>query len=65
MIHVEIAPTGVARVLVTGDSPLDQDLCLMVWPYVREHIDRIDRRLRREAPGLLERLKPTAGSGAA
>ncbi len=65
MIHIEIAPTGVRRVLVTGDDALDQDLCLLVWPYVREHVDRIDRRLRREAPGILERLKPSVGGDAA
>jgi hypothetical protein len=57
MIHVEIAPTGVQRVVVTGKDGLDQDLCLLVWPYVRGHVDRLDRQLRREAPGILERLK--------
>ena len=55
MIHIEIAPTGVKRVIVTGRDGLDQDLCLMVWPYVR--VDRLDQQLRREAPSILERLK--------
>lgn len=61
MIHVEIAPTGVRRVVVTGDDGLDQDLSLLVWPLVRGDVERLDRRLRREAPAILERLRSDSG----
>jgi hypothetical protein len=57
MLHIEIEPIGVRRVTVTGDTAAEQDLCLVVWPYIRPHLDRIDRALRREAPGILERLR--------
>jgi len=64
MIHVEIEPTGVRRVFITGLDGLDQDLSLMVWPLVREDIERLDRRLRLEAPGILDRLRPNGGRAA-
>lgn len=64
MIHVEIEPTGVRRVRVTGEDDLHQDLCLLVWPYVRDHLDRLDAQLRREAPGILSRLAPGPGAAA-
>ena len=43
MLHIEITPVGVQRVVVTGDTAAEQDLCLVVWPYIRPHLDRIDR----------------------
>jgi hypothetical protein len=56
-LHVEILPVGVKSVTVTGETAAEQDLCLVVWPYIRPHLDRIDRALKREAPGILERLR--------
>jgi hypothetical protein len=58
MILVEIAPTGVRRVVVTGEDALDQDLSLLVWPLVRADVERLDRRLRLEAPAILDGLRP-------
>jgi len=64
MIHVEIEPTGVRRVFVTGRDGLDQDLSLMVWPLVRADVERLDRRLRDAAPAILEQLRPEKGTAA-
>lgn len=57
MVHIEILPIGVQRVVISGGTAAEQDLALIVWPYIRPHIDKIDRELRRAAPGLLERLR--------
>jgi hypothetical protein len=62
MITIEIEPTGVRRVRVSGVDGLEQDLSLLVWPLVRPHVERLDRQLRRDGAGLLGRLcSPTNG----
>jgi hypothetical protein len=65
MLHIEILPVGVRRVVVTGETAAEQDLALIVWPFIRAHVDRIDQALKREAPGILERLRePATGRSA-
>ena len=57
MLTIEIAPVGVKRVLVTGETAREQDLTIAVWPLIRAHVDRIDLALRQGAPDILERLR--------
>jgi hypothetical protein len=56
MILITISPVaGVRDVLVESSSDRDEDAQLAVWPLIREELSRLDARLRREAPLLLDR----------
>ncbi len=49
MIVVHINSAGVERVYFQSNSDLVEDLCLAVWPAVREELNRLDNRLRKAA----------------
>ncbi len=46
MIVVHINPTGVEKIYFQADSDLAEDLCLAVWPVVREELNRLHKKLR-------------------
>ena len=54
MIVVHINPTGVEKIYFQADSDLAEDLCLAVWPVVREELDRLHKRLRKAGKRTLE-----------
>jgi hypothetical protein len=54
MIVVHINPSGVEKVYFQSSSDLVEDLCLSVWPVVREDLNRLHHRLRRAAQKALE-----------
>jgi hypothetical protein len=57
MFHVKITPAGVAEIAVHAPSARAEDIDLALWPLVREELDRLDGRLRVEAPAILARLR--------
>ena len=54
MIIVHINPTGVEKIFFQADSDLAEDLCLAVWPLVREELNRLHRKLRNAGKKTLE-----------
>ncbi len=54
MIVVQINPSGIEKVYFQSSSDLAEDLCLSVWPVVREELNRLHRRLRKAARKALE-----------
>jgi hypothetical protein len=54
MIIVHINPVGVERVCFESESALAEDLCLAVWPLVREELNRLEKRLRKTAEKTLQ-----------
>jgi hypothetical protein len=63
MLTIEISHKGVGAVRVHAQNDLEQDLDLLVWPLVRRDIERLDRRVRREADALLSRIAPSPRTG--
>jgi hypothetical protein len=61
MIVIQISPGGVQEIAVQSPSLTDEDQCLALWPLVREELGRLDARLRREGPAILDRLHPDSG----
>ena len=49
MIQVHIADSGVERVLFISSSNGEEDRDLLCWREIREHIDRIDKKLREQS----------------
>ena len=54
MIIVHINPGGVEKVYFQADSDLAEDLCLAVWPVVREELNRLHQKLRKAGKKTLE-----------
>jgi len=65
MIVIQISPAGVYEIAVQSSSLVDEDQCLALWPLVREEVGRLDARLRREGPAILDRLHLDPGGRAA
>ncbi len=61
MLTIEIEPTGVRAVRVSGQDALEQDLALLVWPLIRPQVERLHRTLNREGAALVRKLAPQAG----
>jgi len=61
MIVVQITPAGVGDIAVHAETDRDEDIDLALWPLVRDELTRLDLHLRREAPAILERLRPYGG----
>ena len=57
MIVVHINPGRIEKVYFQADSDLAEDLCLAVWPLVREELKRLDRKLKRAAQATLDRAE--------
>ncbi len=57
MIIVHINPTGVEKVYFQADSDLAEDLCLAVWPAVRDELNRLHKRLRKAGKKTLEMVE--------
>ena len=49
MIIVHIAPEGVRKVFIDAESEQRQDRDLVVWPLVRQDLNRLNRKLERLA----------------
>jgi len=56
MILVKITAAGVGEVAVEALTDRAEDLDLALWPIVREELDRLDGRLRREGPLIVGRF---------
>jgi len=57
MIVVHINAARVEKVYFQADSDLAEDLCLAVWPLVREELGRLDGKLKRAAQATLRRAE--------
>ena len=53
MIVVHINPAGIQNIYFESDSELTEDLCLGVWPLVRDELNRLHRRMRKAAHNTL------------
>jgi len=49
MIVVHINPTGVQEIHFESESELAEDLCLAVWPLVRDGLNQLHRKMRKAA----------------
>lgn len=58
MLTIEIDPTRIRSVRITGRDVLEQDLSLLVWPLIRSDVEKLDRKLRRDGGALLRRIAP-------
>jgi hypothetical protein len=54
MIIVHINPAGVEKVYFQSTSDLAEDLCLAIWPVVREELDKLHGKLRKAAKKTLD-----------
>lgn len=63
-IIVQIGPSGVQHVVLESASDQAEDAQLALWPVIRQELARLDRRLRREASGILERRRSESGDAA-
>jgi len=61
MIVVHINPAGVEKVYFQSPDDLSEDLCLAVWPAVREELSRLDRKLKRATKKALDNIDREAG----
>ena len=57
MIVVHINPAGVEKVYFQAESDLAEDLCLAVWPVVRQDLGKLHKKLRRAAEKTLEKAQ--------
>ena len=57
MIIVHINPAGVEKVYFQADSDLAEDLCLAVWPVVRDELNRLHQKLRRAGKKTLKMVE--------
>lgn len=57
MIVVHINPAGVEKVYFESTSDLAEDLCLAVWPVVREDLNKLNAKLRKAAKKTLDIVK--------
>ena len=57
MIIVHINPAGVEKVYFQADSDLAEDLCLAVWPVVREELNRLHQKLTKAGKKTLEMVE--------
>ena len=54
MIVVHISPAGIEQVYFQSNSELAEDLCLAIWPVVREELNHLHKTLRKEAEKTLK-----------
>lgn len=57
MIIVHINPAGVEKVYFQAESDLAEDLCLAVWPLVREELNRLHQKLTKAGKKTLEMVE--------
>jgi hypothetical protein len=61
MIIVRIGAVGVERIELQPSDNVDEDMgCLASWPEVRASLNRLDRKLRRDARMVLDKLEHQA-----
>lgn len=60
MIVVHINPAGVEAVYFQSTSDVTEDLCLAIWPLVRQDLERLNKKLRREAEETLKQVEAAA-----
>ena len=63
MIVVQISSAGIREVVLQARDDATEDVQLALWPLIREELDRLDQRLKREGPQLLERLETGSRGG--
>ena len=61
MIQIHINPTKVEKVLFVSDSEMEEDFDHAAWQAIRPLVDKINRRLRRAAKGLIASEKDQRG----
>jgi hypothetical protein len=57
VIVIHINPAGVENVYFDSTSDLAEDLCMAVWPVVRDSLERLDRSLKRSANEALKKVE--------
>jgi hypothetical protein len=60
MIVIHINPAGVEAVYFQSDSDLAEDLCLAIWPLVRQDLERLNNKLKRGAKETLKQIESAA-----
>jgi hypothetical protein len=63
MIEIHVNPVQVERVLFVAGSHLEEDFDHAAWTVIRQLVDRMDRRLRKAAAGVVTASPAAARPG--
>jgi hypothetical protein len=62
VIVIHINPAGVENVYFHSTSDLAEDLCMAIWPLVRQDLGRLHKKLRRATKSTLELVQDNPSS---